>query len=273
MRIALGQISSIRDKMANLDKVRHVVQEAAEEGAELVVFPEATMQGFGTGRLDSQAEPLDGEFVTALRELAEGYNLALVAGVFTPADTVERDGKTINRITNTLVACLPDGSLFTYDKIHTYDAFGFAESDTVAAGKELSTFLYKGVRFGLATCYDVRFPQQFRALARRGAQAILLPASWAMGKGKLEQWRLLTRARALDSTSVIVAVGQALPLDERTAAAPSGIGHSGVLAPDGTTIAELGEQATLAVYDVDLEEQVAKMRTSLPVLDYPENYL
>lgn len=272
MRIALGQISTGKDKLANLALVREAVADASRQGAELIVFPEATMQGFGTGRLDNQAEPPTGEFVAALSTLADEHSLAIVAGIFCPADTIDRDGKTINRVSNTAVACLPGGMIHTYDKIHTYDAFGYAESDTVAAGKDLVTFDYLGITFGLAICYDIRFPQLFRAQARRGAQVILVPTSWADGPGKLEQWQLLTRARALDSTSIIVACDQAQPAEERSGSAPCGIGHSAVIAPDGTVIAEADRQAQVLCVDVEIEEQVRSVRRGLPVLDYPENY-
>ena len=88
-----------------------------------------------------------------------------------------------------------------YDKIHLFDAFGFTESETVAPGTELLVLTLGGVGVGFATCYDLRFPSLFTALAERGAQLICLPASWGAGPGKLEQWQLLLRARALDCTA------------------------------------------------------------------------
>ena len=110
--------------------------------------------------------------------------------MFTPAD----DG----RVRNTLLVT-GGGHHRGYDKIHLYDAFGFAESDTVAPGTSATTFELDGVVYGVATCYDVRFPELFRALADDGADVVLLPASWGAGEGKREQWEVLVRARALDS--------------------------------------------------------------------------
>ena len=90
-----------------------------------------------------------------------------------------------------------------------------------------------GVGVGLTTCYDLRFPELFSTLARRGAQLIVVSASWAAGPGKLEQWTLLARARALDSTSYVVAAGQADPGEPLASSAPTGVGGSLVVSPFG----------------------------------------
>ena len=109
--------------------------------------------------------------------------------------------------------CWPPGAAWrpSYDKIHLFDAFGFAESDTVAPGDEPVTIEVDGLTVGLATCYDLRFPGLFQLLADRGATLVVVPASWGAGPGKREQWDLLVRARALDSTTFVAACGQADP--------------------------------------------------------------
>ena len=84
----------------------------------------------------------------------------------------------------------------TYRKIHLFDAFTTTESDTVAPGDEVVTADVDGWTVGLATCFDVRFPDQFTELGRRGSDLVVLPASWGDGPGKASQWDLLTRARA-----------------------------------------------------------------------------
>src|SRR5690625_5955452 len=88
--------------------------------------------------------------------------------MFRPADNVDKDGKTINRVYNTALITGP-GVHLGYNKIHTYDAFNYRESDTVKPGNELVTFELDGITVGVAVCYDVRFPEQFKALARQGA--------------------------------------------------------------------------------------------------------
>ncbi|MFD4142721.1 carbon-nitrogen hydrolase family protein [Streptomyces sp. NPDC058572] len=258
MRIALSQITTGPEPEKNLAVVRDEAHRAARSGARLVAFPEATMACFGIP-LGPVAEPLDGPWANGLRAVAQETGLVVVAGMFTPAG----DGK----VTNTLLAAGP-GVEASYDKIHLYDAFGFAESDTVAPGSEVVTIDVDGVCIGLATCYDVRFPELFRAHADAGAVASLLLASWGAGPGKREQWELLTRARALDATLWLAAVGQADPAVSGTAPeskAPTGIGFSALVGPDGTVRDRLEAGPGLLVADLDIEE-VASVRRSVPVL-------
>jgi predicted amidohydrolase len=258
MRIALSQIVADPDPAANLTTIKSATKEAASKGARVVVFPEATMACFGVP-LGPVAEPLDGPWAGAVRDIAAEAGVVVVAGMFTPTP----DG----RVTNTLLITGP-GVAEHYDKIHLYDAFGFAESATVAPGDRPVTFEVDGLRLGVATCYDVRFPDLFLRLADDGAMAVLLPASWGSGPGKVEQWELLVRARALDSTTWVLACGMA---DPRTAGrepigkAPGGIGHSLAVSPFGEVRGRLGAAAGLLVADVDAEE-VATARSTIPVL-------
>ena len=203
MRVALAQILSGTDPSANLRLVEDYTRRAADAGARLVLFPEATMCRFGVP-LAPIAEPLDGAWATGVRQIAERAGVVVVAGMFVPA---EEDGA--GRVTNTLIATGP-GVDAHYDKIHLYDAFGFKESKTVAPGTEPVVITVDGVGVGLTLCYDVRFPELYVELARRGAQLITVHASWGTGPGKLEQWTLLARARAIDTTGFVAAVGQAL---------------------------------------------------------------
>ncbi|MEV4646533.1 carbon-nitrogen hydrolase family protein [Saccharopolyspora sp. NPDC049357] len=258
MRIALCQIVSGPDPKANLELVADGIRRAAEEGADLAVFPEATMACFGV-KLAPLAEPLDGPWATEVRRLAREAGIAVVAGMFTPAD----DG----RVTNTLLIA-GRGVDASYDKIHLFDAFGFAESNTVAPGAETVVITLDGVGIGFTTCYDVRFPGLFQKLADEGASVIVTPASWGSGEGKREQWELLVRARALDSTSWIVACGQADPRSigrEPSGKAPTGIGHSLVATPLGLVHAQLGAEPGVEVVDVD-PDAVEGARQAVPVL-------
>jgi predicted amidohydrolase len=259
MRIAVAQILSGTDPADNLQLVRDYTGRAAEAGATLVVFPEATMCRFGIP-LAPIAEPVDGPWADGVRAIAADAGITVVAGMFTPAD----DG----RVANTLLAVgpgTPNQPDTHYDKIHLYDAFGFTESRSVAPGREPVVITVDGVGVGLTTCYDIRFPELFTTLARRGAQLIIVSASWAAGPGKLEQWTLLARARALDCTSYIVAAGQADPGEPLASSAPTGVGGSLVVSPFGDVVASAGADPQLLVADLALE-QVAKARETIAVL-------
>lgn len=255
MRIAVAQILSGTDPAANLKIVRDYTGRAAEAGASLVVFPEATMCRFGVP-LAPIAQPVDGPWADGVRQIAADAGITAIVGMFSPAG----DG----RVYNTLLVTGPDADAH-YDKIHLYDAFGFTESTTVAPGREPVTVAVDGVEVGLTTCYDLRFPQLFTTLAGRGAQLIVVSASWAAGPGKLEQWTLLARARALDSTSYIVAAGQADPGEPLASSAPTGVGGSVVVSPFGEVVASADGDPQLLIADVDLE-QVTSARETIAVL-------
>ncbi|MDH6581849.1 putative amidohydrolase [Streptomyces sp. SAI-133] len=253
MRIALSQLTTGPDPGKNLRLVEEWTQRAADAGARVVVFPEASMACFGTP-LAPLAEPLDGPWADGVRRIARATGTVVVAGMFTPA--------TGGRVTNTLLAT-GLGTEASYDKIHLYDAFGFRESDTVAAGSATAVIEVDGIRLGLATCYDIRFPELFRAHADAGAVATLLAASWGAGPGKREQWELLARARALDATVWLAAVDQADP-GTGPGSVPTGIGHSLVVGPDGTVRHALGAEPELLVADLDIDEVAAvRQRTSV----------
>ena len=258
MRLAVAQIISSRDTAANLELIRDYASRARAAGAELVVFPEATMRAFGHSLADI-AEPLDGPWAEKVRAIAQEQDIAIVAGMFTPG----KDG----RVRNTLLVT-GRGVDTSYDKVHLFDAFGFTESKTVDAGGSPVTFGLNGTVFGLATCYDVRFPALFTANARAGAQVNIVCASWGAGEGKAEQWDLLVRARALDSTTFVVACGQGDPATigaGPAGSAPTGIGHSAVISPLGTALAAMGGKPELAVVDID-PSMVDEVRAKLPVL-------
>jgi predicted amidohydrolase len=226
------------------------------------MFPEATMCRFGVP-LAPIAEPVDGRWADGVRRIAADTDITVIVGMFTPAE----DG----RVLNTLLAVGPvgPGNLNQpdthYHKIHLYDAFGFTESRTVAPGREPVVITVDGVGVGLTTCYDIRFPELFTTLARRGAQLITVSASWAAGPGKLEQWTLLARARALDSTSYIAAAGQADPGEPLALSAPTGVGGSLVVSPFGDVVASAGADPQLLVTDIDLD-RVAEARETIAVL-------
>jgi predicted amidohydrolase len=259
MRIAVAQILSGTNPTDNLQLVRGYSERAADAGAKLVVFPEATMCRFGVP-LAPIAEPVDGPWADGVRRIATEVGITVIAGMFAPAD----DG----RVTNTLIAAgpgTPNDPDTHYHKIHLYDAFGFTESRTVAPGREPVVITVDGVGVGLTTCYDLRFPELFTTLARRGAQLITVSASWASGRGKLEQWTLLARARALDSTSYIAAAGQANPGEPLASSAPTGVGGSMVVSPFGDVVASAGADPQLLLADIDLD-RVVSARDTIAVL-------
>ena len=243
MRIAVAQVLSGTDPAANLAVVADAANQAADAGARLVVFPEATMCRFGVP-LAPVAEPLDGRWADGVRAIARDADITVFVGMFTPGPN--------GRVFNTVLAT-GRGVEASYDKIHLYDAFGFTESQTVAAGRRPVVVRIDGVGVGITTCYDVRFPYLYSELAGLGAQIITVSASWGAGPGKLEQWTLLTRARALDSGCFVAAAGQGYPGPELAALAPTGVGGSLVASPLGEVLVSAGVEPEVLVCEVDLD--------------------
>lgn len=265
MKIALAQILATKDVQQNLQTVREYAERAKGRGASCVVFPEATMVAFG-GRLYDDVVPALPVWEAGVRQVAREVGITVVAGFFSPEPSTDPDAP---RVKNQLAVVAPDGGTETYTKIHLYDALGFKESDGVSPGDHVTVAMIDGVKVGLALCYDVRFPKLFAELSRAGAQVIVVPASWAAGEGKVEQWQLLTSVRALDSNCFVVAVDQAYPRavdPEADVDGPFGVGYSRVVSPFGKTIAELGEAPGLEVVELDLG-QVRKAKESLPVIE------
>ncbi|WJJ14371.1 carbon-nitrogen hydrolase family protein (plasmid) [Prescottella equi] len=243
VRIGLCQIASTSDPRRNLELVRSWTSRAADSGARVVVFPEATMAHFGVPSA-GVAEPIDGPWAKSVADIADTNDVLVVAGMFTPD---------AGRVRNTvLVTGL--GQHLGYDKIHLYDAFGYRESETVAPGDGVVTVNVDDLVLGVATCYDVRFPGLFVRLAEVGASAVVVPTSWGAGEGKAQQWEVLVRARALDSGSWILGCDQADPTAAGVAVRPgppTGIGHSMVADPFGQVVGRLGEEPGLLLADVD----------------------
>jgi predicted amidohydrolase len=255
----MAQINTGRDVAGNLAKVRQYAENAARQGAELVVFPEATMSAFGTNLFAACTE-YGTYWREQLTELAREIGIVIIVGEFEEADA--------GRVRNLLGVYFPDGTRQEYVKIHLYDAFGYRESDSVDAGDKPVVVALNGTRIGLALCYDIRFPKLFAELSRAGAETIILSASWGAGPGKVEQWEVLARARALDSNTNLVAVGQADPKVsgvDAVVGAPTGVGHSMVSNPFGHTIVELDGAERLEVVELD-QASVEKARTDIPVL-------
>lgn len=258
MKFALAQINSTTSVADNLEKVRTYAHEAAEAGARFIVFPEATMSAFGSG-LRTIAEDAAEGWRTALSALAAEADITVIVGEFAATE---------DKVINLLAVYTPTGERRDYAKIHLYDAFGFTESDTVEAGEEPVVIDIDGEDIGLALCYDIRFPKLFAELSRRGARLAIVAASWGAGPGKVEQWEILARARALDSNMFVAALGQADPEVSGVDVpkkGPTGVGHSLVSDPFGRVLTSLDGDEHLEIVELD-PAGADKAAEAVPVL-------
>jgi predicted amidohydrolase len=259
MRVALCQLPVSPDPEVNIGRVREALASAARHRADLAVFPEATQARFGSD-LRAVAETAEETFWPKLAEAARDLHIALVAGVFEPAP----DG----RVFNTAVAYDTGGVLVAaYRKIHLFDSLGQTESDLVAPGSVPTVVDLAGLRVGILTCYDIRFPELARALVDQGAELLVVPAAWAAGALKEEHWMTLVRARAIENTIWVAAAGQVPDPSSPPTRAPTGIGRSMLVDPMGTVRLDLGPDPGVTVAEVDCAV-TARVRAVLPCLEH-----
>ncbi len=247
LRVALVQHASGLEPDAN----RALLADLAPDGADLVVFPEAFARDFGDASSDvsAYAERLDGPFATEVGRVAAERGTTLVAGMFEASDDPSRPFNTL--VVRGAVAA-------SYRKVHLYDSFGYRESDRLSPGPTGPAVVVEvgGFRVGLMTCYDLRFPEMARALVDRGAELIVVPSAWVAGPRKVDHWRTLVRARAIENTVFVVAAGQP---------GPRYTGHSMVVGPLGDVLAEADEGPSLESATLRLAD-LAEARKTNPSL-------
>lgn len=261
LHVAAVQLNSQADVAQNLESCRRLVARAASRGAELVLLPE-NFAYFGpeTGKRAAAEALAGGSVAEALREMARGHGVCVVGGGFP-----ERSGDP-ERPHNTLLVVGPDGNdLATYRKIHLFDVElgsggSYSESAATSPGSSVVVVELGGFQLGLSICYDLRFPELYRALSEQGAEVLLVPAAFTLHTGK-DHWHVLLRARAIEAQAFVIAAAQhgAHPGGRQT------YGHSLVVDPWGTVIAEAsdGEGVVLATLE---RSRLAAVRRSLPSL-------
>jgi predicted amidohydrolase len=237
--VAVAQFAPTADTAANLDEIGRLTALATNRGAQVVVFPEyssAFVNPFDES-LASLAQDLDGEFTRALADLAARSGAVIVAGL------LER-GLAGDRVHNTVVAVGADGIRSHYRKLHLYDAFGQRESDWIQPGpiEQPRLFEVGGIRFGVQTCYDLRFPEVTRLVVGAGADVVVVPAEWVRGPLKEHHWRTLLQARAIENTVYVAGADHPPPL---------GVGDSMIVDPEGVVVAAVGTATDVAVGHVD----------------------
>ena len=250
--VAVAQFAPGRDYVENIDRITGLAHLAAQRGASLIVFPEYSSYFSDPmdGSFARNAQPLDGRFVAHLTQVAGRLGATLVAGL-----VEQRHGA---KFSNTLVAVNGDGIVATYRKLHLYDAFGQRESDWVVPGDidEPQIFEVNGIRVGMQTCYDVRFPEVTRRIVDGGAELVLIPAEWVRGPLKEHHWRTLVTARAIENTVYVAAADHAPPI---------GVGNSLIVGPMGVHMVAIGEAVDVAVAWVS-RQRLADVRAKNPAL-------
>jgi deaminated glutathione amidase len=262
---ACVQMTSRADVGENLSKVAGFVDEAAARGAQLVVLPE-NFAFVGLAEQDKMAvaESLEapGPILRAVLEAAARTKTWVLAG-----GMPERTG-IAGKVYNSCVVASPEGRLAAvYRKVHLFDVqipggAEFCESRTVEPGTEPVTVETPLATVGLSICYDVRFPELYRALVGRGARLCVVPAAFTMHTGK-DHWHPLLRARAIENQVYVLAAAQVGRANEQRLC----YGHSLIVDPWGTVIADAPDRECVVVAEIDLAYQ-DKVRRELPCLGH-----
>lgn len=268
VKAAVVQMVSGRDPVLNLEAAARLVAEAAQQGAQLVVLPEnfAVYNPVDLPSLAEVAGDPAGPFQSFLSRQAKQHGIWLVGGSI-PVRPARPDNDP--RVFSSCLVYRPDGELAArYDKLHLFDvditdAQGrYRESERFRYGDSVVVFDTPFGRVGMAVCYDLRFPELFRALTERGAEIIVLPSAFTRLTGQAH-WEILVRARAIENTCYLLAAGQGGRHDARRET----FGHSMIVDPWGVVLAGLGEGEAVAVANLDART-LTNVRERLPSIEH-----
>ncbi len=262
MRVSVIQFNSSSDRATNVEKALQLVDRAAAQGAKFVMLPEyATFVG-SYDQYDKNSETIPGPTFMAMAAKARQHGITIHTG-----SLIERSPRP-DRFYNTSLLFNPKGELVaSYRKVHLFDVdvpgkVTESESSVVMPGDHLVVVNLPEFCLGMSICFDLRFPELYRALALSGAEVLAIPAAFARGTGEAH-WHILVRARAIENHAYVLAAGQ-------YGADSDGhycFGHSLIVDPWGVILAEApAEEEAVLVADIDTA-QVHKRRAQIPVLD------
>jgi predicted amidohydrolase len=257
-RVAAAQMTSTADVATNLATAERLARRAVREGADLVAFPE----NFAFLRREGEPLPTGKSLADGPARWAAG--LARDLGVWVLAGSVAERARSGRRVHNTSVLVAPDGRFAAvYRKIHLFDAVvpgsgTLRESEVVAPGRKLVVARTPFGRLGLSICYDLRFPELYRALAAKGAEVIFVPSAFTHFTGS-HHWEILLRARAIENQAWVVAPAQT----GRHGPRRRSWGHTMVIDPWGEVVARRVQGTGVVVADIDLD-RVDAVRGAMP---------
>ena len=259
---AVVQMTSTADVERNLKAAGELVERAASRGATFVALPENFAFLRSEGEPVPEAQAVDGPWVSRMADLARRLKLTLLLGSIPERIEGER------LIRNTTVLLGPDGSTVAlYRKIHLFDIDlpgmeHLKESKAVQPGTEIVVAETALGPLGLSICYDLRFPELYRELARRGARILCIPSAFTERTGKAH-WEVLLRARAIENLAWVVAPAQV----GHHGGGRASHGHAMIVDPWGVVVAQAQDGEGIAVVELDFERQ-DRLRRELPALSH-----
>lgn len=261
MRIGIAQLNTRSDKEENLKTAEKLIDQLALQGAKLIVLPEHFNFIGPENQFQEMSEELQNSpSLERIKNKAIDHGIHIHSGTF-----LEKTG---DKLHNTGVVFDPTGEIIArYRKIHLFDVevpggTKYLESENITAGEEVVTFTIGSITFGMSTCYDLRFPELYRALTARGAQAILVPAAFTMQTGR-DHWELLLRARAVENLCYVIAANQYGSCPPKHLS----FGRSMIVDPWGMILTQAGDEVCAITGDVEME-RLAHIRITFPSLSH-----
>lgn len=258
MRITLAQMTVVENKAENISHAQELIWQAAQKGTDLVILPEMFCCLYTNAAFVENGEPAGGPVWTAMSQAAKKNGVYLIAG-----SMPEREG---DRLYNTSFVFAPDGTqIARHRKAHLFDidvpgGQRFFESETFSPGDEVTVFDTPWGKIGLCICFDMRFPELARAMTKKGAFLLAVPAAFNMTTGPAH-WETMFRQRATDNQTYTVGVAPARdPEGPYVSYANSILCH-----PWGNILARCGDREEMVTVEVDPAE-TEKVRGQLPLL-------
>ena len=257
-RAAVLQVDSQDDKAANLAKVSRMIDEAAEKHADFVAMPEfVNYIGGRQGFIENAEDIPDGETSELFSRKAREHHIWILGGSI--AETNPDDD---SHVYNTSAVFNPSGKFTAmYRKVHLADHAALTESSVITAGSSVTTFTAPFAKIGVAICYDLRFPELFRAMALRGAKVIVVPSEFNIIFGR-DHWETLLRARAIENSCWIIAPDQIGTKRNMTST-----GRSMIVDPWGNVTAMAGDRECVIMAEVDTD-YADTVRAIMPSLNH-----
>jgi predicted amidohydrolase len=261
-RVAAIQMLASDDKAANLDEAVRWIRKAAAGGARVIALPEVFIWRGEKNKERGSAEPIPGPTMQTMANLARELQIYLLAG------SILEEIPDSRKAYNTSLLFGTQGQLLaSYRKIHLFDvdlanSVSARESETRAFGEALVVATTELCPMGLTICYDLRFPELYRALVRQGAQMIFVPSAFTSYTGEAH-WETLLRARAIENQIYVIAPDQF----GKNAKSFATHGHSMIVDPWGKVLAELADGPGMIIAEVDID-YLMKVRAELPVLNH-----
>ncbi|MBQ8668576.1 hypothetical protein IJ472_02260 [bacterium] len=261
LKLSILQMSSvIGDVEENIRKIESLVESSLPSDSDVLVLPEVWTVGWSCGNFQNSAQPLNSGLVFEfLSRLAQKHNVNIVGGSY----VAEID----NKYYNTCPVFNRRGQLVAhYSKNHLYSYYGCDEGKYITKGDELVMVDLEGVNFGLSICYDIRFPEMYRAYAKAGADVLVNCAAW--GSKKPIPWEVMTKSRAVENQCYMVALTQSGPIEN----GEFNLGESRIIDYKGEELATIMDGEGIVSANIDLNS-MREFRSKCTVLkDIKDNY-